>query len=38
MGRLSQPDGEGYWLSGPDEILLPLLFGAVIDVLGDDID
>ena len=38
VGRLSQPDGEGYWLSGPDEILLPLLFGAVMDVLGDDVD
>jgi len=38
VGRLSQPSGQGYWLSGPDEILLPLLFGAVLDVLGDDID
>ncbi|MDT8375748.1 MAG: hypothetical protein RQ867_03305 [Mariprofundaceae bacterium] len=38
VGRLSRPGGEGYCLSGPDEILLPLLFAAVIDALGDDID
>ncbi len=38
VGRLSQPGGAGYWLSGPDEVLLPLLFAAVLDVLGDDID
>lgn len=38
VGRLSQPGGVGYWLSGPDEILVPLLFSAVLDALGDDID
>ncbi|MES0371502.1 MAG: hypothetical protein ABUK11_04430 [Mariprofundaceae bacterium] len=37
VGRISQPGGVGYWLSGPDEILVPLLFGAVLDALGDDI-
>jgi len=35
--RLSRPDGQGYWLSGPDEILVPLLFGAVLEALGDEI-
>jgi len=34
-GRLSQPGGRGIWLPGPDELLLPLLFAAVLDVLGD---
>lgn len=38
VGRLSQPGGVGYWLSGPDEILVPLLFGAVLDALGDSVD
>jgi len=38
VGRLSQPGGRGVWLSGPDEILLPLLFGAVLDSLGGDVD
>lgn len=38
VGRLSQPGGRGFWLSGPDEILLPLLFGAVLDTLGGDVD
>jgi hypothetical protein len=37
VGRLSQPGGVGYWLSGPDELLVPLLFASVLDVLGDDI-
>lgn len=37
VARLSQPNGKGYWLAGPDEILLPLLFAAVLDVLGDDL-
>ncbi len=34
---LSQPGGRGIWLPGPDELLLPLLFAAVLDALGDDI-
>ncbi len=34
-GRLSQPGGRGIWLPGPGELLLPLLFAAVLDVLGD---
>ncbi|MDQ6960183.1 MAG: deoxyhypusine synthase family protein [Mariprofundaceae bacterium] len=34
-GRLSQPGGRGIWLPGPDELLLPLLFAAVLDVMGD---
>ncbi|WP_018293959.1 deoxyhypusine synthase family protein [Mariprofundus ferrooxydans] len=34
---LSQPDGQGFWLSGPDEILVPLLFASVVEALGDDI-
>jgi hypothetical protein len=36
--RLSQPDGKGYCLSGPDEILVPLLFASVLEALGDDIN
>ncbi len=36
--RLSLPDGTGFWLSGPDEILVPLLFASVLEALGDDID
>ncbi len=35
--RLSMPKGAGYWLSGPDEILLPLLFASVLEVLGDEV-
>ncbi len=35
--RLSLPNGKGYWLSGPDEILVPLLFAAVLEALGDEI-
>jgi len=35
--RLSQPDGTGFCLPGPDEILLPLLFASVLEALGDDI-
>jgi len=35
--RLSQPDGQGYWLSGPDEILVPLLFASVVEALGDEV-
>jgi len=38
VGRLSQNGGRGIWLPGPDEILLPLLFAAVIDALGNDHD
>ncbi len=34
--RLSQPDGEGFWLAGPDEILLPLLFASVMETLGEE--
>lgn len=33
--RLSKNGGRGVWLQGPDEILLPLLFAAVVDVLED---
>ncbi len=34
-GHLSQQGGRGICLPGPDELLLPLLFAAVLDVLGD---
>ncbi len=34
--HLSRPGGRGIWLPGPDELLLPLLFAAVLDVLGDE--
>ncbi|MFQ5518512.1 MAG: hypothetical protein ACE5E3_00780 [Mariprofundus sp.] len=37
VNRLAQPDGAGYWLSGPDEILVPLLFASVLEVLDDEI-
>jgi len=37
VAHLSRPDGQGYWLSGPDEILLPLLFAAVLEAIGDDL-
>ena len=37
VARLSQPDGQGYWLSGPDDILVPLLFASVIEALGDEV-
>ncbi|MDX8406409.1 MAG: hypothetical protein R8K50_09720 [Mariprofundus sp.] len=37
VNRLSRPDGQGYWLSGPDEILVPLLFAAVVEALGNEI-
>jgi len=36
--RLSLPDGAGFWLSGPDEILVPLLFAAVLEALGEDLE
>ncbi len=35
--RLSLPNGAGFWLSGPDEILVPLLFASVLEALGEDI-
>ena len=35
--RLSAPDGRGFWLSGPDEVLVPLLFAAVLEALADEI-
>ena len=38
VGRLTQPGGKGFWLSGPDEVLLPLLFAAVLDALGNDVE
>ncbi len=38
VGRLSQPGGRGITLQGPDEVLLPLLFAAVLEVLGDSIE
>jgi len=34
---MSHPHGKGYWLSGPDEVLIPLLFASVIDALSDEI-
>ncbi|MDX8408029.1 MAG: deoxyhypusine synthase family protein [Mariprofundaceae bacterium] len=37
VARLSQPNGQGYWLSGPDEVLLPLLFAAVQEAIGDEL-
>lgn len=37
VDRLSQNGGRGIWLPGPDEILLPLLFAAVADALGDSV-
>jgi len=37
VNRLSHPGGQGYWLSGPDEILLPLLFASIVEALGDEI-
>ena len=36
--RLSQPGGKGYLLSGPDEVLVPLLFASVLEALGDEIN
>jgi len=36
--RLSQLGGKGYCLQGSCEILLPLLFAAVLDALGCDFD
>ncbi|ATX81333.1 Deoxyhypusine synthase [Mariprofundus ferrinatatus] len=35
--RLTRPDGEGYWLTGPDEIIVPLLFASVLEALGDEV-
>jgi len=34
VNRLSLPDGTGFCLSGPDEILLPLLFASVFGSIG----
>ncbi len=31
--RLTQQGGQGFWLRGADEILIPLLFAAVLDAL-----
>lgn len=36
--RLSQPNGEAYCLSGPEEILTPLLFASVLEALGDEVN
>lgn len=36
--RLTQPGGQGFWLSGPDELLVPLLFASVLDALGDELE
>jgi hypothetical protein len=33
--RLTQQGGKGFWLRGADEILIPLLFASVVDVLGE---
>jgi len=38
MRLLSQPDGRFLHVQGPDEIVVPLLFAAVMDVLGKDSD
>ncbi len=38
VDRLSQPGGRGIRLPGPDELLLPLLFAAVQDAIGDDVE
>jgi len=38
VGLLTQPGGHGMWMPGPVELLLPLLFAAVIDALGDGIE
>jgi len=35
--RLAFPNGSGYWLSGPDEVLVPLLFASVLESLGDEV-
>ncbi|RLL52710.1 hypothetical protein D8Y20_06785 [Mariprofundus sp. EBB-1] len=37
VNRLSSPNGAGFWLSGPDEILVPLLFASVVETLGDEV-
>jgi len=37
VNRLSSPNGSGYWLSGPDEVLVPLLFASVVETLGDEV-
>lgn len=36
--KLSQPDGRGICMTGPDEIFLPLLFAAVLESLGDAVE
>lgn len=37
MQRLSRPKGRFSRLQGPDELIVPLLFAAVIDALGDEV-
>ncbi len=37
VNRLSSPNGAGFWLAGPDEILVPLLFASVAEILGDEV-
>jgi len=37
VNRLSFPNGAGFWLSGPDEILVPLLFASVVETLGEEV-
>jgi len=37
VARLSQSGGQGYCLAGPEEILVPLLFAAVLEALGDEV-
>ena len=32
--RLTQQGGQGFWLRGADEILIPLLFASVLDTIG----
>jgi len=36
--HLSQPGGQGFRFTGPDEILVPLLFASVLEALGSDLD
>ncbi len=36
-GHLSQPGGNAYRFTGPDEILAPLLFASVLESLGSDL-
>jgi len=37
VSQLSQPNGRGFCLCGPDELLVPLLFAAVLESIGDEL-